>query len=132
MRREKTYSADSGFVYRYVYLGQRPFDHGTEYVFDVSRDRRVFTSLSIFLKEDALEGWQTQHGRELTGPERYAIAKMALFQAFDAAPAAQPEVIVQPGDVVGVVAGTQMASGSTNFMRLHTVGEKSRLTKNRR
>jgi pyruvate kinase len=28
---------------------------------------------------------------------------------------------VKPGDVLGVVAGTQMASGSTNFMRLHTV-----------
>jgi len=26
-----------------------------------------------------------------------------------------------PGDVLGVVAGTQMASGSTNFMRLHKV-----------
>lgn len=29
---------------------------------------------------------------------------------------------VNAGDVLGVVAGTQMASGSTNFMRLHTVG----------
>ena len=28
---------------------------------------------------------------------------------------------VKAGDVLGVVAGTQMASGSTNFMRLHTV-----------
>src|SRR4029077_2627052 len=28
---------------------------------------------------------------------------------------------VKLGDVVGVVAGTQMASGSTNFMRLHEV-----------
>ena len=28
---------------------------------------------------------------------------------------------LKPGEVVGVVAGTQMASGSTNFMRLHTV-----------
>jgi len=28
---------------------------------------------------------------------------------------------VNPGDVLGVVAGTQMASGSTNFMRLHVV-----------
>jgi pyruvate kinase len=26
------------------------------------------------------------------------------------------------GDVIGVVAGTQMASGSTNFMRLHVIG----------
>jgi pyruvate kinase len=30
---------------------------------------------------------------------------------------------VKAGDVLGVVAGTQMASGSTNFMRLHVVGE---------
>jgi pyruvate kinase len=28
---------------------------------------------------------------------------------------------VQPGHVLGVVAGTQMSSGSTNFMRLHVV-----------
>ncbi len=28
---------------------------------------------------------------------------------------------IQAGDVLGVVAGTQMASGSTNFFRLHTV-----------
>lgn len=29
---------------------------------------------------------------------------------------------VAPGDIVGVVAGTRMAAGSTNFMRLHVVG----------
>ncbi len=28
---------------------------------------------------------------------------------------------VKPGDILGVVAGTQMSSGSTNFMRLHVV-----------
>ena len=28
---------------------------------------------------------------------------------------------LKEGEVLGVVAGTQMASGSTNFMRLHTV-----------
>jgi len=32
---------------------------------------------------------------------------------------------VRAGDVLGVVAGTQMASGSTNFMRLHTVAAGS-------
>lgn len=31
---------------------------------------------------------------------------------------------VAGGDVIGVVAGTQMASGSTNFMRLHVVGSR--------
>ena len=29
--------------------------------------------------------------------------------------------MLKPGDVLGVVAGTRQASGSTNFMRLHTV-----------
>jgi len=28
---------------------------------------------------------------------------------------------LKEGEVLGVVAGTQMSSGSTNFMRLHTV-----------
>ena len=31
---------------------------------------------------------------------------------------------LQAGDVLAVVAGTQMASGSTNFMRLHLVTEE--------
>jgi pyruvate kinase len=31
--------------------------------------------------------------------------------------------VVQGGDVVGIVAGTQSTSGSTNFIRLHRVGE---------
>jgi pyruvate kinase len=30
---------------------------------------------------------------------------------------------LHPGDVLGVVAGTQMSSGSTNFMRLHVVSD---------
>ena len=30
--------------------------------------------------------------------------------------------VVQPGDIVGIVAGTQRSSGSTNFMRLHVIG----------
>ncbi|MBV9183594.1 MAG: pyruvate kinase, partial [Acidobacteria bacterium] len=28
---------------------------------------------------------------------------------------------IQPGDVLGIVAGTQMSTGSTNFLRLHRV-----------
>jgi pyruvate kinase len=43
--------------------------------------------------------------------------------------AAESELVrqgrVKPGEVLGVVAGTQMASGSTNFMRLHVVGGSS-------
>jgi pyruvate kinase len=34
-----------------------------------------------------------------------------------------PKGLLRPGDVLGLVAGTKLTSGATNFMRLHTVGE---------
>ncbi len=37
--------------------------------------------------------------------------------------------LLRPGDVLGLVAGTRLAEGATNFMRLHTVGEKERKPK---
>ncbi len=39
---------------------------------------------------------------------------------------------VKSGDVMGVVAGTRLASGSTNFMRLHVVGDDSSTIAGRR
>ena len=53
------------------------------------------------------------------------VATMQARSAEDMVLAAERELLqqgkVSVGDVLGVVAGTQMASGSTNFMRLHTV-----------
>jgi len=85
VRRQKTYSAQSGYVYQYYYEGQRPTrpERGIEFVFDVSADRKTSTPVSVLVPEDAVESWQREHGRELNSTERYAIAKMALFQAFD-------------------------------------------------
>ena len=37
-----------------------------------------------------------------------------------------PKGLLHPGDVLGLVAGTKLAAGATNFMRLHTVGESGR------
>lgn len=37
-----------------------------------------------------------------------------------------PKGLLGPGDVLGLVAGTKLTSGATNFMRLHTVGESDR------
>jgi pyruvate kinase len=43
-----------------------------------------------------------------------------------------PKEVIRKGDVLGLVAGTRLTSGATNFMRLHTVGESERPTpKNR-
>ena len=35
-----------------------------------------------------------------------------------------PKGLIHDGEVLGLVAGTKLTSGATNFMRLHTVGEK--------
>ncbi len=43
-----------------------------------------------------------------------------------------PKGLLRPGDVLGLVAGTKLTSGATNFMRLHTVGESDRTRSKRR
>lgn len=43
-----------------------------------------------------------------------------------------PKGIIRQGDVLGLVAGTRLTSGATNFMRLHTVGENDRPAKQSR
>lgn len=85
VRRQKTYSAQSGYVYQYFYEGQRPSSPGpgTEYVFDVSADRKTSAPVSVMISTEALQDWQSETGRTLSSAECYAIAKMALFQAFD-------------------------------------------------
>ena len=87
VRRLKTYSAQSGYVYQYYYEGQRPWqssgESGTEFVFAVSADRKSWRPSRVLLGDGAVRAWEAAHGRELSATERYAIAKMALFQAFD-------------------------------------------------
>ena len=87
VRRLKTYSAQSGYVYQYYYEGQRPFrsagETGTEFVFTISADRKTWRPGKVFVGDPAIAAWESAHGRELSATERYAIGKMALFQAFD-------------------------------------------------
>jgi hypothetical protein len=85
IRRMKTYSAQSGYVYQYFYEGHRPAraEAGTEFVFSLSADRKNWHPVSVVVAESAIVHWEQTHGRDLSGTERYAVAKMALFQAFD-------------------------------------------------
>jgi hypothetical protein len=111
VRRQKTHSAESGYVYQYFYEGQRAVARegapGTQFVFNVSADRKSSFPVSIFVADTALAVWQREHTRELSATERYAVAKLALFQAFDqrAEPAAMnEEVRVAAGDVESFLA----------------------------
>jgi len=111
VRRQKTHSAESGYVYQYYYEGQRPARRegsaGIQFVFNVSADRKSSFPVSVFVPDEALQSWRQGHGRPLGSTERYAVAKMALFQAFDqrAAPDAMSEEIrVQAVDVESILA----------------------------
>ena len=110
IRRMKTYSAQSGYVYQYFYEGQRELGAGTgrstEYVFQISADRKSWNHANVVVPAAAIDAWQESHGRELSSTERYAIAKMALFQAFDERTGPNEmsaEIGVRPADVDAIV-----------------------------
>ena len=82
----KTYSAQSGYVYQYFYEGHRVIsttDSGLEYVFSISADRKNWHPVSVLLADSAITSWEQSRTRELNSTERYAVVKIALFQAFD-------------------------------------------------
>jgi hypothetical protein len=87
LRRVKTYTAQTGLVYEYYFVGQRetlssPIP-ATEYIFDVISDRRARYSVSVLVQQDALEAWGATHDRKLADPECYAAAKLRLQLGFD-------------------------------------------------
>jgi hypothetical protein len=87
LRRMKTYAGGQGYVYQYYFVGQRATlpgePAGTEYIFDVTSDRKTTFAVSVFLPDEAAENWAAVHGRALSEAERYAGAKLRLLQAFD-------------------------------------------------
>jgi hypothetical protein len=89
VRRLKTYAGAQGYVYQYYFVGRRaalandPEAPATEFVFDVTSDRKLTYAISVFLPEKSVAAWATTHGRTLTEAEQYAAAKLRLFRAFD-------------------------------------------------
>ncbi len=77
-----------------------------EFVFSVSADRKTWCTTRVLVGEGAIRAWETSHQRELSSTERYAVAKMALFQAFDERSSPEQmkeEVLVRPADVAGII-----------------------------
>ena len=87
LRRVKTYTAQTGLVYEYYFVGERealsPEIPAAEYIFDVISDRRARYSVSVYVRLDGVEQWAAAHGRKLSAPEQYAAAKLRLQQGFD-------------------------------------------------
>jgi hypothetical protein len=89
VRRLKTYTGAQGYVYQYYFVGKRPAlpddpqAPAKEFVFDVTSDRKLTYSVSVFLPESTLAAWSQRHGRALNEAEQYAAVKLRLFRAFD-------------------------------------------------
>jgi hypothetical protein len=90
IRRLKTYTGSQGYVYQYYFVGKRPApasnadnSNANEYIFDVTSDRKLTYSVSVFLPVQVVAGWADSHGRTLADSEQYAAVKMRLFRAFD-------------------------------------------------
>jgi len=92
VRRLKTYTGQTGYVYQYYFVGKRqaldsdPEAPATEFVFDVTSDRKTTYAVSIFLRPEAVDAWVASRGRALSEPEQYAGVKLRLMQAFDEIP----------------------------------------------
>lgn len=89
IRRLKTYTGAQGYVYQYYFVGKRPAladdpeAPATEFVFDVTSDRKLTYAVSVFLPQNPLDAWISSHGRPLNDAEQYAAVKLRLFRAFD-------------------------------------------------
>lgn len=85
----KTYAGAQGYVYQYYFVGKRaaladdPEAPATEFVFDVTSDRKVTFAVSVFLPQAPVAAWSQSHGRALHDAEQYAAVKLRLFRAFD-------------------------------------------------
>jgi hypothetical protein len=85
VRRLKTYTGSQGYVYQYYFVGKRPsqLSEATEYIFDVTSDRKLTYAVSVFMARQVVAAWAEAHRRALTDSEQYAAVKMRLFRAFD-------------------------------------------------
>jgi hypothetical protein len=104
MRRLKNYAAQSGYVYQYFYQGQQPTSRGVQYRFEATAEGKKWFPISVLLSAAAVRFFEQTHGRALSATECYAVAKVALFQAFDERPnpsGMKEEIHVREADIEG-------------------------------
>jgi hypothetical protein len=77
--RWKTYAAQSGYVYQYIFEGVH---HEHEYVFRAISGTQIQRTVEVILDAAILADW-VEENRPLTQTEAYGIAKMALMRALD-------------------------------------------------
>ncbi len=111
VRRVKSYSSESGYVYQYQFHDAVPAERngepGNEYIYYVSADRKTMFPMRIFVGRNTREDCARRLGRTLNGTEEYAVAKMRLFQAFDESEdlaTKRPELVVDASNIEALLA----------------------------
>ncbi len=85
IRRLKTYTGQSGYVYQYYFVGKRPALAGdpeapsAEYIFDVSADRKTTFVVSVLLQPQALTAWAESRGRALSELGHGRLSRLHFF-----------------------------------------------------
>jgi len=109
VRRIKSYSSATGYVYQYYFYEvlktRRGLSSGNEYVYMVSRDRQKVFPVKIFVKGEAVGKWSKSVDRPLSGTEEYAVAKICLFQILDEVEdvEAHPDAVVDDSNLAGLL-----------------------------
>lgn len=83
VRRIKTYSAQSGYVYQYYFDGRREHQGCSEYRFQAAIDAKSFAPVLVRLSGEIIGVWQGSAARELIPTELYGVAKLLLFKLLD-------------------------------------------------
>lgn len=93
-QRLKHYSAASGVVYQYVFRGKQ----GDAHVFEVNADRQPAFPVRVEIGPAEIQFCEGRLGFALRWNDEYALAKLALFDAFDEREnAAAMQESVRPG-----------------------------------
>lgn len=85
-QRLKHYSAASGVVYQYVFRGKSRSETGQggeAHVFEVTADRTAAFPVHVEIGPEELRFCEERLGFALRWNDEYALAKLALFDAFD-------------------------------------------------
>jgi hypothetical protein len=80
--RIKTYTSELGQTYRYVYRGYRESAGGRDFVFQILLQQSP-REVGVRVLDSEVSVCSGILGRDFAPQERYAVAKMALFEAFD-------------------------------------------------
>ncbi|HNY40349.1 MAG TPA: hypothetical protein PKJ41_08135 [Bryobacteraceae bacterium] len=107
-QRLKRYTAASGYVYEYFNLGHRDESGTRRHRFHVSADRKNWFEVEVAVEDQGIRTWELDNGRVLNSAERYAVAKLALFDAFDEGES--PEALRAPVQVPALRIARLLAS----------------------